>query len=344
MKERVVWIDGMKGLGILLVMLSHFCHVPFLLIAGYMPLFFFASGITYKPSTSFKMTAEKKGKRLLIPWLFYGTIIFATDILYSIFAHKFSWNLFSERFIGFFYMRQSFFWPYDYSTQGNLLSSNGPMWFLPTMFLVCLYMVFYEKCKKRQLFVVGLIVLSVATYKLPIQFPWGMELALIGTLFLLAAIPICKHIALRKDSMGGAFFPLVCTISLTLYVLLGVYNGRVEMIFRDYGEHGYLSVLLFFVCGLLYSIVAMTFCIMAEKTKLINALAYLGKNSLRLLCTHFFIQGYSIPLLWHIVPSSVEWPELLTATLFIVEVVLINALLQKFIDKYQTRCSFLKWI
>jgi len=206
MSERVVWLDGMKGLGILLVMLSHFCHVPFLLIAGYMPLFFFASGITYKPSTSFKLTAEKKGKRLLIPWLFYGFIIFATDILYSIFAQKFSWHLFSERLTGLAYMRSSFLWPYDLHTQGNLLSSNGPMWFLPTMFLVCLYMVLYERCKRKWLFVVGLIVLTVATYKIPIQFPWGMELALMGILFLMAAIPMCKYIALRKDSLGGGIF------------------------------------------------------------------------------------------------------------------------------------------
>ena len=206
MRDRVVWIDGMKGLGILLVMLSHFCHVPSLLIAGYMPLFFFASGITYKPSTSFRTAAEKKGKRLLIPWLFYGTVIFATDILYSIFAHKFSWILLSERLTGLVYMRSSFLWPYDFSTQGNLLSSNGPMWFLPTMFLVCMYMVFYEWCKRKWLFVVGLLALTVATYKIPIQFPWGMELALMGILFLLVAIPICKHIALRKDSMGGHFF------------------------------------------------------------------------------------------------------------------------------------------
>lgn len=344
MSERVVWLDGMKGLGILLVMLSHFCHVPFLLIAGYMPLFFFASGITYKPSTSFKLTAEKKGKRLLIPWLFYGFIIFATDILYSIFAQKFSWHFFSERLTGLAYMRSSFLWPYDLHIQGNLLSSNGPMWFLPTMFLVCLYMVLYERSKRKWLFVVGLVVLTVSTYKIPIQFPWGMELALMGILFLIAAIPIYKHVALRKDSLGGAFLPLACLISFTLYVLLGAYNGRVDMMFREYGEHGYLSVLLFFVCGLLYSIVAMTFCIIAERTKLMNALAYLGKNSLRLLCIHFFIQGYSIPVLWHIVPSSVEWPELLTAIIFIVEVVFINALLQKFIDKYQNRCSILKWI
>ena len=344
MRDRVVWIDGMKGLGILLVMLSHFCHVPSLLIAGYMPLFFFTSGITYKPSTSFRTVAEKKSKRLLIPWFFYGSFIFATDILYSIFAHKFSWILLTERLTGLVYMRSSFSWPYDFPTQGNLLSSNGPMWFLPTMFLVCMYMVFYEWCKRKWLFVVGLFALTVATYKIPIQFPWGLELALMGILFLLAAIPIRKHIVLRKDSMGGAFLPLICFVSLTLYALLGAYNGRVDMMFRDYGNHGYLSVLLFLVCGLFYSMVVMSFCIMAEKTKLINALAYLGKNSLRLLCIHFFIQGYSIPVLWHIVPSSVEWSELLTATVFIVEVVLINAILQKFIDKYQPHCSILKWI
>lgn len=37
--QRIEWLDGMKGIGILIVMLSHFCSLPLIFKAGYMPLF-----------------------------------------------------------------------------------------------------------------------------------------------------------------------------------------------------------------------------------------------------------------------------------------------------------------
>lgn len=340
MKERLAWLDGMKGIGILIVMLGHFCHLPLILNAGFMPLFFFAAGFTYKPSLSFKDTISKKGKRLLIPWLVYGLIIFIVERGYDLISHTFSWSLFIEKLTGLLYMRCSFYWPYDNAIYGNMLSTNGPMWFLCTMFCVFLYMVVYERCQRKWAFVSGLILLAFLTYQLPIQFPWGAELALIGTLTMLVAIRHKQELV----EMGEAEITITLVISLIIYCLLTFYNGHSDMMFRDYGTHGYLSVPIFFMQGILYSLVALSACRLIEKLFILKALSYIGRNSMRLLCIHLFIGEYTKIVLSKLISVSVHWSDYLMACVYIALVLVINEALNRIFAKYQNKYTVLKWI
>lgn len=56
-KERLMWIDSMKGWGIILVIIGHtytFANYPNLglfLISGFMPMFFILSGVTSKTAS-----------------------------------------------------------------------------------------------------------------------------------------------------------------------------------------------------------------------------------------------------------------------------------------------------
>lgn len=48
---RKEWLDTVKGIGIILVMLAHSCGIPLVggvLLASHMPMFFVATGYTYK--------------------------------------------------------------------------------------------------------------------------------------------------------------------------------------------------------------------------------------------------------------------------------------------------------
>ena len=66
--ERLDWIDAMKGVGIILIMMSHTIHIGvlFILYSGFIPLFFISSALTYK-----SMDIRKRFKRLIIPYFFY---------------------------------------------------------------------------------------------------------------------------------------------------------------------------------------------------------------------------------------------------------------------------------
>ena len=60
-----MWLDALKGIGILLVILSHSnLQLPFMIFftAGYIQLFFIAAGFTYRPCANFISFCRKKVK------------------------------------------------------------------------------------------------------------------------------------------------------------------------------------------------------------------------------------------------------------------------------------------
>lgn len=74
--RRILWLDALKGYGILVVMLSHLTgDTPLLryLFAGYMPLFWMASGYVDTKNLSWGVLRQK-AKRLLIPYFVYGSV------------------------------------------------------------------------------------------------------------------------------------------------------------------------------------------------------------------------------------------------------------------------------
>ncbi len=77
-KQRLVWLDALKGIGMLLIVLSHSeLDVPGknYLVSGFIPLFFIATGYTFSFRDSIKQIALKRSKRLLIPYFVYGIMI-----------------------------------------------------------------------------------------------------------------------------------------------------------------------------------------------------------------------------------------------------------------------------
>lgn len=78
--KRIEWLDIAKALSIILVVLGHAGHAFLDIYLGWfrIPLFFFLSGILFKPVwiKDFLSWTASKGKRLLIPYFMYGLLIF----------------------------------------------------------------------------------------------------------------------------------------------------------------------------------------------------------------------------------------------------------------------------
>ena len=73
-RSRYEYIDITKGIGILLVVWAHILLIGWsheLIYAFHMPLFFFVSGMLFRPQRydSFKQFFVVRGKRLLLPIL-----------------------------------------------------------------------------------------------------------------------------------------------------------------------------------------------------------------------------------------------------------------------------------
>lgn len=118
-KERDISLDVLKGLAILLMVLGH-VSTPLtnFIFSFHMPLFFFVSGYLYK-ERDFKTTIRRNFKKILVPYLVTGLIIWFVKI---IIYHNWDWGI-------------------------SLLLSNGsaPVWHLdgyyvgPLWFLMCYF-------------------------------------------------------------------------------------------------------------------------------------------------------------------------------------------------------------
>lgn len=126
MMKRIEWLDGLKGFGIILVMMSHTIHFVFLyvLYSGFIPLFFIASAFTFKYNGC-------KIKRLLIPYFFYGILFLSMGFIIGLHI-----NL--DNIYGVLYARCYIF--KDLSGSRMLPSVISPLWFLPAMFSTVLFL------------------------------------------------------------------------------------------------------------------------------------------------------------------------------------------------------------
>lgn len=91
-KKRIEWVDTVKYVCIIMVMLSHLetrtevwraFYIPFFLTA-----FFFTAGYVYKPKGSFKEFMFKKFRQLFIPWLFFSVFDIVLSQMISFNAHE----------------------------------------------------------------------------------------------------------------------------------------------------------------------------------------------------------------------------------------------------------------
>ena len=91
-KKIIEWVDIVKYVCIIMVMLSHLetrtevwraFYTPFFLTA-----FFFTAGYVYKPKGSFKEFMFKKFRQLFIPWLFFSVFDIVLSQMISFNAHE----------------------------------------------------------------------------------------------------------------------------------------------------------------------------------------------------------------------------------------------------------------
>lgn len=150
MKERIKYIDLIKGAGIILVVIGHLLpvnsEVRRIIFTFHMPLFFFLAGFFHKPREISAFVLDK-GKKLLVPYIFF---FFATEAyvwLYDFFLKvPFNVATFSEIFTGCEYF-----------------TYNVPLWFLLCLFEVeVLYNFIIRICPQR-FFIQSLIVFIMST-------------------------------------------------------------------------------------------------------------------------------------------------------------------------------------
>ena len=275
---RKQWLDAIKGVAIILVIMSHSESIPRLhvyLTACYMPLFFLASGYVY---------VEKKGG-LLRKWKQLLTPYFAWSLFYLLCACA----ALSPNFIqigtwisGIAYSRFSLD-PVITETSIRLFPPGAnPMWFLTSLAISYAGLIPLLKIKKQWLPLLILLyfVVSIVLSFCPILLPWSIDTVFITSLFVYVGYRLKNISPTRQQCI------LLLLASGISYILLTHINGTINISIRQYGNLGIASVLLFTLIGILGTAAYSSFFMLVEKSFICRFFAYFGRISLTILCSH----------------------------------------------------------
>lgn len=205
MVQRIVWLDAVKGMCMLSIMIAHSCGIPVInvyLNAGFVSAFFVLSGFTLKPKTVSDGTINK-AKSLLIPYFFYGILgIFVLSIRDFI-INGLNYEFCISRIIGLLYSRYCLYPPHLCDEGDNvffLRSSIEPLWFLTCMFLAFIWVYIFLNCNgKYRKWLFGLyFILPFGGTLLPILLPWSLDSSFLGALFIILGVYLKKWFLTRE--------------------------------------------------------------------------------------------------------------------------------------------------
>ena len=308
---RLDWIDAVKGLGITLIVFSH-CginnscvqFVMQFLTAGYVSMFFVLAGYNVKDENLLP-ALKKKFKRLITPYIIYGTLaIFLFCLLdstrsgYS--THQLLYNIFA-----LFYSRFSI---YKLDTEANILLFPpflSPLWFLTSMFVAYIWFYIYAQLKSKVSKWLCITIYITFTFLLAnnkLLLPWSLDTSFLCSLLIISGYEF-KRFFITQNRLNIkyiAIFVIVCI----LYIAIVNINGVTNLSVKVYGKLPYLSIMLFFILTLLITYIYGETFKSIMPSHITKCFAFVGRLSLRIMCIHMPIV-YLLQTLTRVSPYTI---------------------------------------
>ncbi len=144
--NRIHWIDNLRTLAALLMVFAHTNHTKaeissevIYIYSFHMPLFFFISGLTFihKNNQGSKKFLSRKISTLLIPYFFFSLLGYGLFLITD--YPNLSFSAFADSLYRIIYA----------DTDLLAFAYDGPLWFLPCLFLIEVEFFFISFLKKR---------------------------------------------------------------------------------------------------------------------------------------------------------------------------------------------------
>lgn len=289
--QRDQSLDIMKGIGILLVVFAHVFHQSGFVYQFHMPLFFVLCGaaMTY---SKHPYSLGRKFKSLVIPYFVFSVICF---LYWAFVESKFrpiqnepvllglSTNVVSvklQQFINIFLAVNS----------KSAFVYNIVLWFLPCLFVAEYIYSFIKSSKYEYVVVACSIVLCYLAFQGSNGLPWCFGMAVTVVPFLALGYHAYQpFIALLKKSKKLSC--VVCTVcAIFLISVYAIMHPHTDM------AHNVIPC-TFYILAVLGSAFVITVSLALAKTNWGGQIAYLGKNSLIIMCIHEPIKRIIITLM-----------------------------------------------
>lgn len=280
--NRYRYLDIARGIGLMLVIISHSCGLSYMLINYYIPLFFIISGYIYRPGRSYGENIARKAKRLLIPYFGYNIFLL---LFYVVMGRTLDET--KKSALGILYSRCCL---YDTTQfQENIFwldIANGAMWYLTAFFAACVvYYLVIDRCLSSRKFFIGCCVVFVAVTmalaELPVLLPWSIDVACVAALFMIFGTLLGRAEFFEKN------WNILWVLGVfVVYVFLSLINPGINMSLREYGIYGEFSVPFFIAIGVSGSILCVWIAKLVENIFVGRFLEYVGQNTIVLLAFH----------------------------------------------------------
>jgi len=270
--KRIEYIDLLKGFAILWIVWWHTCHPAFIDPYYHVPLFFFISGVFFKP---YPLTTfiRKKTKALLIPFVFF----YLLSYIYRIGVHI--WD--NKTLAGFPWL--NILDVFKCMPNGDYLWVNVPLWFLLCLFNVTIIYYFIHKLPLWFTYIYILIVLTFFDYIEQISTPF----------FINDAIRWCAYYSLGNvlgtyylkwiEKKGNAYFAILLTFITHLLIIIMPINSSLNIVNSLVSNTKTITFIAFIIPS--FSLLKNV-----QNHKVLRILNFYGKNSLSVL-------GFHVPIL-----------------------------------------------
>ena len=270
-KQRVEYIDYLRGLCVIWVVWFHTTHPNFVNYPFRIPLFFFVSGIFFK-TYPWRYFWRKKVNQLVIPFLFFYIIYY----LFFILSNAVSNHDFTS-------ISYSSFWElFGLYTTNETFVVNPPLWFICALVDLQLLLYFFAKNIKNRWALIGfaiLLSLSGLWYiqKMPTPFMFGRSLKFF--IYYVLGYTLGKPLIayLEKNTKRSICILLTIVMFIILYIVvlqeIFIFNDKIIDI-SDYVE----------IIGFIVVLIVMFKYI--HKYRVMYPLKYFGMNSYIVLGMH----------------------------------------------------------
>lgn len=261
MQQKIEWVNNLKALGILAVILGHIAS-PFssFIFSWHMPLFFIVAGFFIKSDIDFKQVVVKDFKRIMLPYFIFAFIGIVAEVIKRAALHRDELD-YSQELLGVLVWMDG---------QSLINSYAFVLWFLPALFFARLFLVLVNQSINNNA-IKGILILSLFALSFYIQLPFAIDNALNGLLFVFIG-----HIFFnRYQDVKYLYILPVVLIALSIY--FGI--PSLDMASKTYGN---IFVNIIFAIAIIY-----LFILIFKKINIShNILTLWGGNTMLLFIVH----------------------------------------------------------
>ena len=234
-KQREEWIDYLRGIGIVLMVAGHaliWRPLTKWIFGFHVPLFFVLSGFLFNrqkwSERGFGKFAAARFRNYVIPYFLWCAICFVINFPIFYFNNRHSDMLLTA-------IKNLGWIATSIRVDGVFLPQNcTALWFLTCLFLSQLAFYLLVNCKPMWQCVLAVVFIAInyVTYyfEAPLL-PWHLDVALIGSVFMLIGYYIKEKRLL--DKIQTMRVPVLMIIAASMIIM---WNGNTDMYFRQYGK------------------------------------------------------------------------------------------------------------